>query len=159
VESRYISVVFATLAPVFVVCALLVALVLGARLPSGVRLDVEGESLVVRITGKDALYSLRRTLRLPLGVVTGVAAAPRKAVPQTGMRLLGTGIPGVIRAGSYGTGSARDFWLVRRAKQVLVIELEPGAPYRRIVLEVPDASAEAIRLRPLLGAYTGTFAS
>jgi hypothetical protein len=47
---------------------------------------------------------------------------------------------------------------VRNADHLLVVELEPGEPYRRIVLELPDPHAEALRLRPLLGAFTGTFA-
>ena len=47
---------------------------------------------------------------------------------------------------------------MRKAQQVLVAELAPGAAYRRIVLEVPDPHAEALRLRPLVGSYTGTFA-
>jgi hypothetical protein len=141
-----------------IVSVLLAGFVLAAARPSGVQLRVDDRDLAVHITGKDALFALCRTIRLPLRLVKGVAAAPRSAVPQTGLRLPGTGIPGVLRAGTYGSGSTRDFWLVRRAQQVLVIELEPGAPYRRIVLEVPDAQAEAVRLRPLLGAFTGTFA-
>jgi hypothetical protein len=40
---------------------------------------------------------------------------------------------------------------------VLVIELQRGEPYRRVVLEVPDPRAEALRLRPALGTYTGSF--
>ncbi|HVE73991.1 MAG TPA: hypothetical protein VNA30_02735 [Mycobacteriales bacterium] len=147
----------ATLVSALLVCALIFAIFIGAGNPAGVRLDVEDGSLVVRIKGKDALYCLCRTLRVPVGLVKGVAASPRRLVPATGLRLPGTAIPGVLRAGSYGTGASRDFWLVRRAKHVLVIELEAGAPYRRIVLEVADPNAEAVRLRPLVGAYTGTF--
>ena len=48
--------------------------------------------------------------------------------------------------------------MVRKTEHVLVIELQPGAAYRRLVLEVPDPHAEAIRLRPALGVYTGLFA-
>lgn len=98
-------------------------------------------------------------MTIPVASVAGVAVAPRRLVPQTGFRLPGTGIPGVLRAGSYGTGARRDFWLVRRADLVLVIELHPGGRYRRLVLEVPDPHAEALRLRPHLGSYTGLFAA
>lgn len=146
------------LLPVLVLLGLVLALLVGARRPSALRLAVEDESLVVRFSGMDALFCLRRTLRVPLGLVKGVAAAPRQLVPTAGLRLPGTSIPGVLRAGSYGTGAHRDFWLVRRAPQVLVFELASGAPYRRVVLEVADPSAEAARLRPLVGAYSGGFA-
>lgn len=147
----------ATLVSTLIPCGLLVVVVVGARRPSGIRLDVEDQTLVVRIIGKDAFYAMCRTLRLPLDSVKGAAASPRRLVPETGLRLPGTGIPGILRAGSYGTGGKRDFWLARRAENVLVIELEPGAPYRRLVLEVPDPNAEAVRLRPLIGAFTGAF--
>ena len=128
-----------------------------ARRPSRIRLDVEGDSLRIRLTGMDAVYALRRTIRLPVVLVKGVASAPRRLVPETGLRLPGTSIPGVLRAGSYGTGSRRDFWLARRHDRVLVIELAAGAPYRRVVLEMTDPEEAAQRLRPLVGAYTGTF--
>ena len=122
-----------------------------------VALDVDGDALVVRISGADALFSLSRGRRIPLSDVEGVAVAARHLLPATGLRLPGTSWPGVIRAGSYGTGANRDFWLVRKAEQLLVIELRPGAAYRRIVLEVPDPRAEVLRLRPTVGAYAGTF--
>jgi hypothetical protein len=120
-------------------------------------LAVVDDALRVRISGWDAVWSLCRGMTIPLASIRGIAVAPRAKVPATGLRLPGTGVPGVIRAGSYGTGATRDFWLVRRAGEVLVIELEPGEPYRRIVLELPDPHEVCLRLRPRTGAYTGTF--
>jgi hypothetical protein len=122
-----------------------------------VALTVERDVLAMRINGWDAFFAVSRGWRIPLAAVEGVAVAARRLVPATGMRLPGTSWPGVIRAGFYGTGDKRDFWLVRKAEQLLVIQLRPGAAYRRIVLEVPDPHAEALRLRPAVGAYTGTF--
>jgi hypothetical protein len=116
----------------------------------------DGE-LVVRPRGLEAVFALCRELRFPLPQVLGVAVVARHSVPATGLRLGGTGFPGLIRAGRYGTGATRDFWLVHRAQQVLVIELAPGAAYRRIVLEVPDPDAEALRLQPMLGVHPGIF--
>jgi hypothetical protein len=151
--------VHATLIPPLLVAGFVVLLFAGARRPSTIWLDVVGRDLVVRITGKDALYALSRGMTIPLDSIQGVAVAPNASVPRTGYRLPGTGIPGVLRAGSYGTGARRDFWLVRRADQLLVVELQPGEPYRRLVLQVPDPHAECLRLRPTTGAYSGTFAA
>jgi hypothetical protein len=147
-----------TLVPPLVVVVLVALLFAGARRPSKIRLEVVGDNLVVRISGKDALYTLSRGMEIPLRSIQGIAVAPSASVPRSGLRLPGTGIPGVLRAGSYGTGARRDFWLVRRADQLLVIELQPGEPYRRLVLEVPDPRADCLRLRPMTGAYSGTFA-
>ncbi len=116
-----------------------------------IELDLQDDQLVVRLSGAQMVLALCRTLRFPVVAVTGICAAPRKQVPATGLRLPGTSIPGRIRAGSFGRGAQRDFWCVARAEQVLVVQLEQGQPYRRLILEVPDAHAEAVRLRPTLG--------
>jgi hypothetical protein len=137
--------------------ALVTAIFLGATRPSPIRLDVVHDQLVVRLAGKDAAFALSRGMTIPLAVVEGVAVARAEAVPRTGMRIPGTSIPGLLRAGSFGSGDQRDFWLVRRAPEVLVVQLRPGAPYRRLVLEVPDPREQARRLRPLLGGCTHTF--
>lgn len=67
----------------------------------------------------------------------GVAVAPLARVPREGLRLPGTALPGVIRAGSYGLRPERDLWDVRNPEQVLCIELARDAPYRRLILQVP----------------------
>lgn len=120
-------------------------------------MGIEGAELLVEIRGLDRVLALKRSLRFPVAGVRGVAVTDRDVVPRTGLRLPGTSRPGVIRAGSYGTGAARDFWLVRRAPQVLVIELEAGQPYRRVVLELDDPQAVALALRATLGPVSGTF--
>jgi hypothetical protein len=63
----------------------------------------------------------------------------------------GTSIPGVIHAGSYGVPGRQDFWDVRSAPQLLVIQLSDDARYRRIVLEVADPRETMLALRPALG--------
>lgn len=124
-----------------------------------VTLSVRGDALRIRFGVWDSIYCLKRRLDLPLSAIEGLAVAPKSLVPAKWLRLPGTGWPGVIRAGSYGTGASRDFWNVRRADQYLVVQLAPGASYRRVVLEVADPHAEALRLRPNIGAYAGSFDS
>jgi hypothetical protein len=130
-----------------IVLGLLVLLLAGMRTSSPVELAVEASALRIRFTGKDALYALSRGIAVPLTAVRAVSAVPNRDVQRTGLRLPGTNLPGVLRAGSYGTGSRRDLWLVRRAPARLVIELQPGQRYRRVVLQVPDPQGEAARLR------------
>jgi hypothetical protein len=132
-------------------------LVYGIARTSEPTLEVRDGELVVTLTWVDACLALRRRFRIPVGAVRGVAVAPRSAVPATGLRAPGTGLPGVIRAGSYGFGSKRDFWFARRAKTLLVVVLEPGQAYRRLVLEVADPREVALRLRPDVGAYADSF--
>ncbi|MCW2544626.1 MAG: Uncharacterized protein JWM40_2178 [Frankiales bacterium] len=144
------------LAPALVFFGLLVWLLVGARRPATIELEVVDEQLVLRLHGRDAFYAMSRGMTIPLTSIKGVAVAPRNSVPRTGLRLPGTSLPG-LRAGSFGTRPRRDFWLVRTPDTVLVVELQPDEPYRRLVLEVPDPRALCLRLRPRTGAYTGTF--
>ena len=143
-----------TLLAVTLPFALVVLLVFGMRRPTNVRIDIEHDNLVVQLRGWDALYCVKRRIAFPLADVDGVGVYMRSQVPAEGLRAPGTAIPGLIRAGSYGRGDTRDFWNVRAAEEVLVIQLKPGSEYRRIVLEVPAPREEMLRLRPLLGALS-----
>lgn len=111
-------------------------------------IGVADGTLVVRPRGANQAWSLRRALRVPVDCVAGIGVVPAAGLP-VGPRSPGTAIPG-FRAGSYGTGDQRSFWLVRRAPDVLVIELV-DRPYRRIVLEVDDPEATASSLRAAVG--------
>ncbi|MBV9097049.1 MAG: hypothetical protein JO079_03235 [Frankiaceae bacterium] len=134
--------------------ALVVLLLWNVRRPANVRLDVRGDQLIVELRGWDTLYCVKRRIVVPVADVEGVGVYQRGQVPAEGLRMPGTGVPGVIRAGSYGTGTTRDFWDVRNGAEVLVVQLKPGNGYRRIVLEVPEPREEMLRLRPVLGALS-----
>jgi hypothetical protein len=134
--------------------AVLVALVallgfVGTR-PAGASVETAGGFLRVRLHGIDVLLALRRQLDVPRSAVVAVRAAAKQDVPQSGVRVPGTSIPGLVRAGSFGTGARKELWDVRRGSSYLVIDLAPGQRFRRIVLEVDDPVAEAARLQRLL---------
>lgn len=118
-----------------------------------IAITVTGDRLRVRLHGWDALLCLRRRIEVPLHQVRGVAVDTVDHIPETGFRVPGAAIPGWLQAGSYGLGDERSFWDIRRAKSVLRIELDPDCGYCRLVLQVPDPHAEALRLRPTLGAW------
>jgi hypothetical protein len=130
-------------------------LLVASRRPSEVSVEVEGENLVLRITGRDAFYALCRGMTIPLDCIQGITVVAAQKVPKKGLRWPGLEIPGALRAGSYGLGDRRDFWLVRKAPELLVVELESGEPYRRLILELPDVREQARRIRPGTGVYVG----
>lgn len=106
----------------------------------GARVTVrrQREDVVVALHGLDVVWSLRRRLRFPRSALLGAAVAPREAVARRGLRLPGTEVPGVIRAGSYGRGERRAFWDVRDGPRLLVLTLASGHGYARVVLEPAD---------------------
>jgi hypothetical protein len=123
--------------------------------PFGPTVDVnlDGEDLVVRMRGLDMLAAFRRTVRIPANHVRGIVVQHRDRVPAIGFHFPGLAVPGVLYAGAFGFGDDRSFWHVRRADLLLRVECVPGAEFRRLVLQVPDPTALATRLRPVLGAY------
>jgi len=143
--------VLAGLSPAFAVLALLYVMTTRMRKPTNIGLHADGDRFVVELHGWDAFYCCRRRVEVPINEVEGVGVYARERVPAQGLRWPGTSLPGVIRAGSFGFRSARDFWDVRKGQEVLVVALKPDAEYRRIVLEVPDPRDEMLKLRPVLG--------
>jgi hypothetical protein len=115
-------------------------------LPARVDLDVRDGALVVRPRGMDVLWCLRSRIEIPLAAVAMVRVVPRSQAPRSGFRRPGTALPGVITAGSYGTGDSRTFWNARRADRLLLISCRLGSEYKSLVLEVPDPDAMAARL-------------
>jgi hypothetical protein len=116
---------------------------------------------VVALSGRDRLVALRDRVTVPADAVTTIEARARREVPAEGLRRPGTSVPGLVRAGVYGAGARRDFWVVWRASVVLVVECRvdadgtAGAGFRRLVLEVDDPAGEAERLRSLLPSGDG----
>ena len=118
-----------------------------------VDVDLVGDDLVVRMNGLGMLLACRRLLRIPADHISGVAVQHRDRLPGLGLQFPGLALPGVLYAGSFGIGTERSFWNVRRAELVLRVECHTGAEFRRIVLQVADPTVLARRLRPVLGAY------
>lgn len=117
-----------------------------------VRLDVTGDHLDLWLDGWDAIWALRRHLEVPLAHVVAARVVPRAEALPAGIRLGGTWVPGRIAAGRFWRPSAgRSFWSVRRAQEVLLVELR-AHPYRRLVLEVDDPAAKAAEIAAVVAA-------
>jgi len=64
----------------------------------------------------------------------------------TWLRAPGAYVPGLIRYGSYGREPVREFWMVRRQRRVVVINVRDWA-YHRLILGVSDPEAFAAAVR------------
>ncbi len=74
-------------------------------------------------------------LYIPLDHIVRASTEKLSDHPLRQVRLPGTFLPGVIKAGTYYTGDGREFWYVNRSDSFLVLELE-NEFYKRIVLTV-----------------------
>lgn len=106
----------------------------------------ENDEMVVRLGPLEKLAALRgKALRVPR---TAIRKVKRSLPPSTWkqLRVPGTHIPGLLKAGSYYTDRGWEFWYVTRAgrRHPLTVELE-GQPYRYLVLGLKsDATADRI---------------
>ena len=111
--------------------------------------------LRVRLRGRDALWSFKRRIDVPISDVRDAHVADDLSpwlslrANELGLRLPGTQIPGRLAFGSYWwKDRGWTFCCVRRRHaRALVVDLEPAAVrYRRLVLGVenPDAALAQI---------------
>jgi hypothetical protein len=109
----------------------------------------DGE-LTVRFDGWDRLWTLRRSVTVPTASVRSVSVSRvdgRQVRTALHKKHRGTALPGLIRACSESTTQGVELWDVRAAAEdVLCIDLDDAAPFRRIVLQVADPEAARVSL-------------
>ena len=109
-----------------------------------VKISVEEDNLVVELHGLERFLAFRQSLHVPLSHVSGARMAgeiPRKDI---GIKVLGAGIPGFIRAGTYAGKEGLVFWDVRHQEKAILIELH-DEEFSQLVVEV-EKPEEAISL-------------
>lgn len=83
-------------------------------------------------------------LEIPLEHIT-VVTTEEPHSSWSDVRLPGTFLPGVIKAGTYYTGEGREFWYATRTGKYLTLELE-NEFYKKIVLTIDDNQIWADRI-------------
>jgi hypothetical protein len=110
-----------------------------------VEISIEGDKAVFTVQGWDKLWSLRSRLEVPLAHVRDAHADPSPAMGWfQGLKLLGTDVPNVFRAGTFYQDHGWVFWDVRHPEKAIVVELHDER-FQKLVVEVADPAA-AIQL-------------
>jgi len=102
-------------------------------------ISIAEKKLIVEMKGWDKLWALKSRLEIPLEHIKGVRADSEIARSPTGIRTLGTHLPGVITAGTLHQEGDRVFWNVHHPENVVVIDLHDER-YAKLVIEVPDSA-------------------
>ena len=79
-------------------------------------------------------FFFNQTLEVPLNHIRQATVSKPKNDWKE-VRLPGTFLPGVIKAGTYYTSRGREFWVVTRDEDCLTLELEDEF-YKKIVLTI-----------------------
>ena len=104
-------------------------------------ISVQGQDLVVEMTGLDKLWAHKSKLTIPLAHVRGATMDPGILGEPKGIRAPGTHVPGMITAGTFHQNGEKVFWAVRDAQKAVVVELTDDERFTRLVVEVDDPRA------------------
>ncbi len=111
-------------------------------------LIIEGDELVVRLSGWERFAAFRGDVHVPLAAVQAVAVEQHPWQALRGIRAPGTGIPRVIAYGvRRGTGDRVDFAAVLSKRPAVQVELAPPSPFARLLVSVSDAEEASARIR------------
>jgi hypothetical protein len=111
------------------------------------KLIVDGPDLVVRLSPLEKLGAFHRDVRVPLRAVLSVQAEPHPWEAVRGVRLAGTGIPGVAVLGTRYFKGGRDFVALVARRPAIRVELSDEAPYKQLLLSVRDPERTLAQLR------------
>ena len=110
-----------------------------------VQIFLQDDSMVFELEGWDKLWSLRSRLTIPLSHIKRAYADPQPAMGWfQGLKLGGTDVPNIFRAGTFYQQGGLVFWDVRNPENTIVIELAHEL-YKKLIIEVDDP-ASAVKL-------------
>jgi len=106
-----------------------------------VEIAVAGEKAVFEVEGWDKLWSFRSRLEIPLAHIKGARADPEPAMGWfDGLKILGTAIPHLFKAGTFYQEGDYVFWDVLHAEKTIVIDLD-HEHFGKLIIEVADPKA------------------
>lgn len=106
------------------------------------KVTINPANLRVELSKNEAFWGFHRSLTVPGTQVVGAQALGKGWWKTLGLRVPGTGLPGLMIAGTYIRSGNKAYVSWTRGKQALQINLK-GSKYSRIVVGVDDAEALA----------------
>ena len=106
-----------------------------------VEIKIESDKAIFEMQNWDKLWSLRSRLEIPLAHITGVQVNPNAKLGWfQGLKLAGTDLPNIFRAGSFYQKGNLVFWDVHHPEKAIVINLLHER-YGKLIIEVADPNA------------------
>jgi hypothetical protein len=106
-----------------------------------VEVTVEGGRFVFEVLGIDKLWSLRSRLEIPIEHIKQASVDPNPAMGWfDGLRLAGTAVPHIFRAGIFYQKGKLVFWDVSHPENTIAIDLD-HEHFDRLIIEVADPEA------------------
>ena len=116
-----------------------------------VEITIESNSAVFEVRGWDKVWSLRSRLEIPLSHIVDVYIDREPAMGWfQGLKMGGTDIPNIFRAGTFYQEGEWVFWDVRHPEKTIVVDLSHET-YKKLIIEVADPDAEIRKLKAAIG--------
>lgn len=116
-----------------------------------VEITIEGDQAVFEVQGWDKLWSLRSRLQIPLAHIKDVHADTEPAMGWfQGLKIAGTDVPNIFRAGTFYQKGEWVFWDVHDPEKTIVIELAHER-YKKLIIEVENPAQEIQNIKQRLG--------
>jgi hypothetical protein len=121
-----------------------------------VEITIEMDKAIFEVEGWDKLWSLRSRLEIPLAHIKGAHVDPHPAMGWfDGIKLMGTGLPHIFRAGTFYQDGGFVFWDVHHPEKTIVVDLEHER-FQKLVVEVANFFSSRNRKSPRAGAGAKT---
>ena len=106
-----------------------------------VNITVHGDTAIFEVQGWDKLWAFKSRLEIPLAHIKNIYADPDRAIGWLdSLKLFGTSIPNIFRAGTFYQQGDLVFWDVHNAENTIVIVLE-HEHFNKLIIEVADPAA------------------
>lgn len=101
------------------------------------KLIINDRDVTVSLSVVEKLEALHGDLTVPRSAVAQVRVVPDGMVEVHGLRAPGTGLPGVIKVGTWRRREGNTFAVCHGRRPAIVLDLV-GALYRRLVVTLDD---------------------
>ncbi|QGH69807.1 hypothetical protein [Pseudactinotalea sp. HY158] len=108
-------------------------------------LQVHGDTVTIALSIAEKIEALHPDVTIPRSAITGAREVPDGLEEVHGLRMPGTGFPGVILVGTFREPDRTTFAVCHGQRPAIVLDVA-GQPYDRIVVTVdaPDAALAAL---------------
>jgi hypothetical protein len=106
------------------------------------KLEISPTKLDVQLSAGEKLAAVHGSVTVPLSAITGAEVLEPRWWMHLGLRVPGTGLPGLIIAGTFLWGKDRAFVCWKRGEEALQVNLN-GQNFSRLIIGVKDAETWA----------------
>ena len=100
------------------------------------KISIKQDHVKIDLGIKEKIGAARGSLKIPFDNIISVFSDTPSH--PTGMKIIGTNIPGMIELGTYLAGTQKEFWYTKKGKNDYLILVLKSNFYLRIIIETEN---------------------